>query len=284
MTRRMILFGILLGTLLGSTGCRHFCRRGVCSSRNDLPPRARDELLIPPPTGGLPSARALPSDGGLPPPTVNSDPSGSRYRPQRETLFPDPLLEAPSIGGQKANEPPPILTIPEGTSSNRSEKSAVPAGLPSPGPAPTGLPGHAVVRDRIATGRKPTIEGFDSLRGTGFKTVVYLHSEGRDVTATRELAEKKGLAFVAIPVDPNIMKTASGAFAETVGDSGKQPMYVFDDDGVRTGSLWYLYFRTVDSMADDAAQVKAAALGLRDARGDEKTNFWLAIQDLLAKR
>ena len=56
------------------------------------------------------------------------------------------------------------------------------------------------------------------------------------------------------------------------------------DDGVRTGSLWYLYLRTVESLPDDAAQVKAAALGLRDATGDEKTNFWLAIQDYLAKR
>jgi protein tyrosine phosphatase (PTP) superfamily phosphohydrolase (DUF442 family) len=284
MTRQTMILGLLVGTLLGSTGCRHMCRRGICSNRNDLPPRSRDELLIPPPTGGLPSARELPTDSGLPPPTVKSDPSGSRFRPQRETLYPDPLLEAPSIGGKKPSEPPPILTIPEGASLNRSEKSVVPATFQSPSRSPAGLPGHAVVRDRITTGRKPTLEGFDSLRNAGCKTVVYLHPVGRDVTATKELAEKKGLAFVSIPVEPSGLKSASGTFAETVGDASQQPMYVFDDDGVRTGSLWYLYFRTVDAMADDMAQVKAAALGLRDAGGDEKTNFWLAIQDILAKR
>ncbi len=284
MTRRTAILGLLLATLLGSTGCRHLCRRGICSGRSEPAPRSRDELLIPPPTGGLPSARALPRDPGLPPPTVDAEPRGSRFRPQRETLYPDPLLESPAIGGAKPSEPPPILTIPDGASLNRANKNVVPTKLPAAERAPTGLPGYAVVRDRIATGRKPTIEGFDALRGTGCKTVVYLHPVGRDVSATKDLAEKKGLAFVSIPVDPSGLKSASGTFAEAVGDAGQQPMYVFDDDGVRTGTLWYLYFRTVDSLGDDAAQVKAAALGLRDATGDEKTNFWLAVQEILSKR
>ncbi len=280
MTRRTAILSLLLATLLGSTGCRHICKRGLCAGRSDPPPRARDDLFIPPPTGGLPSTRPLPADNALPPATVPSTPGGSQYRPQRETLYPDPLLEAPSIGGTKPGEPPPILSIPEGSTSGNSKSSKV----IDPTNAPTGLPGFAVVRDRIATGRKPTLDGFDTLRGTGYKTVVYLHPVGRDTTATKDLAEKKGLVFVAIPVDASGLKSAAGTFAETVGDSARLPMYVFDDEGVRTGSLWYLYFRTVESMGDDAAQVKAAALGLRDATGDEKTNFWLAVQEILSKR
>ncbi len=226
-----------------------------------------------------------PRDPGLPPPTVGSEPSGSRFRPQRETLYPDPLLEAPSISGTKPGEPPPVLTIPDGLGAkSNSNKSVVPAGFREPAKAPTGLPGFAVVHDRVATGRKPTLDGFDTLANTGYKTAVYLHHPSRDIASTKELAEKKGLAFIAIQTEPTNLKSAYGTFAETVGNAAKRPMYVFDDDGVRTGSLWYLYLRTVESLPDDAAQVKAAALGLRDATGDEKTNFWLAIQDYLAKR
>lgn len=286
MKRRILLLAVLTGSILGATGCRHNCRSGSCASRNDRPPPApRGDLLIPPPTGGLPSTRDLPADSGLPPPTVGSEPSGSRYRPQRETLYPDPLLESPAIPQKKAGEPPPLLTIPDGsTSRTQSSKGVVPAGYREPAKVPTGLPGFAVVHDRVATGRKPTIEGFDTLRNTGYKTVVYLHNPARDVSATKDLVEKKGLVFLAIPIEPTGLKSAYGKFAETVGDAGNRPMFVFDDDGVRTGSLWYLYFRTVESLPDDAAQVKAAALGLRDATGDEKTNFWLAIQDILAKR
>lgn len=268
---------VLAGLVLASTGCRHICRRGGFARSGDLPPRPRGDLLIPPPTGGLPSSPSPSSDLALPPPSVGSEPSGSRFRPQRETLYPDPLLEAPVIGGKKSGEPPALLTIPEGAipQSSGSRESAKPS---------TGLPGYSVVRDRVATGRKPTIDGFDTLRSTGYKTVVYLHNPARDVSATKELAEKKGLAFIAIPVEPTALKAGYGRFAETVGDAAKRPIYVFDDDGVRTGSLWYLHFRLVESLPDDAAQVKAAALGLRDATGDEKTNFGLAVQEFLSKR
>ena len=284
MSRRIVLCAILTGLLLGSTGCRHLCRRGICSSRNEDPPRPRGDLLIPPPTGGLPLAPS-PRDSGLPPPTVGSEPSGSRFRPKRETLYPDPLLEAPAISGAKTGEPPPVLTIPDGLGSKSpSNKAVVPAGFREPTKAPIGLPGFAVVHDRISTGRKPTLDGFDTLTNTGYKTAVYLHHPARDVASTKELAEKKGMTFIAIPTEPTGLKAAYGTFVETVGNAAKRPMYVFDDDGVRTGSLWYLYLRTVESLPDDAAQVKAAALGLRDATGDEKTNFWLAIQDYLAKR
>jgi hypothetical protein len=272
MTRRWILGGLMIGLALGSTGCRHLCKRGICSSRND-PPRARDDLFIPPPTGGLPSTRPAPSDAALPPATIPSEPSDSRFRPQRETLYPDPLLESPAIGGNKANEPPPVLTIPD--AARRA---------PEPAKSPTGLPGFAIVRDRIATGRKPTLDGFDTLRSTGYKTVVYLHAPGREVAATRDLAEKKGLAFRSLAVEPTGLKAATGSFAEIVGDASLQPLYVFDDDGLRTGMLWYLHLRTIEALPDDAAQVKAAALGLRDASGDEKTNFWLAVQEYLTKR
>lgn len=274
MTRRLLLLALIPSILLGSVGCRHCCKR--TGPRIDPPARDRD-ILIPPPTGGLPSQRTLPADPGLPPPTIGAEPSGSRYTP-KETIY-DPLLETPAIAPK--SEPPAVLPLTEGAS---SKKALSPAGYADRTNAPTGLPGYAVVTDRLATGRKPTVEGFDSLRSTGYKTVIYLHDSDKDVSATKDLAEKKGLTFIAIPVTPGTLKTAFSTFAETVGDKANRPAYVFDDDGNRTGPLWYLYFRTVESFSDDTAQIKAAPLGLRDAQGEEKTKFWLAVQDYLSKR
>ncbi|WP_149111320.1 fused DSP-PTPase phosphatase/NAD kinase-like protein [Limnoglobus roseus] len=279
MTRRLLFLTLLPALALGSAGCRHCCKRSSAPTYIEAPARDRD-ILIPPPTGGLPSQRTLPADPGLPPPAISSEPSGSRYRPSRETLYPDALLESPAIPPKGSGEPPPVLPLGEGVSS----KSLSPAGYADRTNSPTGLPGYAVVSDRIATGRKPTVEGFDRLRATGYKTVVYLHDSDKDVSATKELAEKKGLTFIGIPTTPGTLKAAFSKFAETVGDRANRPAYVFDDDGIRTGSLWYLYFRTVESFSDDTAQVKAAPLGLRDAQGEEKTKFWLAVQDYLSKR
>lgn len=278
MMRHRLVSAGLACLILAATGCRHNCRRDSRVRPADLPPSPRGDLLIPPPTGGLPATPAPSTDPALPPPTVGSEPSGSRFRPQRETLYPDPLLESPSIGGKKSGEPPPVLTLPDSgnpPSSTSQRESAKPS---------AGLPGYAVVRDRVSTGRKPTLDGFETLRSTGYKSVVYLHSPASDVAATKELAEKKGFAFTAIPVEPKSLKDAYSRFAEVVGNAAHHPIYVFDDNGIRTGSLWYLHFRLVESLPDDVAQVKAGPLGLRDASGDEKTNFWLAIQEYLAKR
>ena len=280
MTRRLMLLALLPVLAIGSAGCRHCCKRAAGPRLIEAPPRG--DILIPPPTGGLPSQRTLPADPGLPPPAISSEPSGSRYRP--ETLYPDPLLEVPAIPPKSVGAPPAVLPLSEGASKNASPKAVATAGYADRTNPPTGLPGFAVVSDRVATGRKPTVEGLDRLRTTGYKTVVYLHAADQDVTATRDVAEKKGLTFIAIPVTPATLKASFSKFAETVGDRANRPAYVFDDDGVRTGSLWYLYFRTVESFNDDTAQVKAAPLGLRDAAGEEKTKFWLAVQDYLSKR
>ena len=68
-------------------------------------------------------------------------------------------------------------------------------------------------------------------------------------------------------------------------DATSKPLYVYDLDGVRAGSLWYLQFRTVEMLSDEVARIRANALGLRDAAvSEEQKHFWIAIQDQLAKR
>jgi hypothetical protein len=152
--------------------------------------------------------------------------------------------------------------------------------------APVGLPGYARVpgRDGVASGRRPGLDGFDWLKSNGFKTVVYLHAPSADSASVRDLAESRGLRFVPIAVSPGTLPKAFDEFAAAVAERGNRPLYVIDETGVRAGSLWYLLFRTRDLLGDDTARLRAAPLGLTEATTEEQKQFWIAVQDFLAKR
>src|SRR5262249_8550745 len=138
------------------------------------------------------------------------------------------------------------------------------------------------VKEGVASGRKPTLDGFDALKQSGYRTVIYLHPDGADVSAVRDVVTKRGLAFIPIETTPEKLAAALEAFNSAVADKSARPISVFDD-GVRAGAVWYLHFRTVEAMNDDAARVRARPLGLTD-QGDEARAFALATQRILEAR
>jgi hypothetical protein len=150
-------------------------------------------------------------------------------------------------------------------------------------PATAGLPGFAKVKDGIATGRKPTLEGFDALKQAGYRTVIYLHPAGADLSATRSVVENRNLHFVAIETTPESVATALRQFDAAIADPATHPTFVCDDDGIRTGAVWYLHFRTAESMNDDAARIRAKPLGFT-VEGNDAREFVLAIQRYLETR
>jgi len=295
MVRRILLAGLVGAVAAGETGCNHCCRR---QGRDTAP---RGGTFIPPPPGGIP-ATLPPGDTGLPPSTPPppggpgadlpppSVPDTSRSfrpdpaKPGTQLLLPDPLPGASSAAPKSGTGFLGNPVVPTGGDlPPRQQSPARTAGAAAPADGVPGVPGFAAAAPGAATGRKPAVEGFDALKARGYRTAVYLHAPGEDVSAAKDLAERTGLAFAAVPVSPATLGSAFERFKAVVGDRSARPVFVFDDTGVRAGSLWYLYFRTVDALADDAARVRAAPLGLRDA-GDEATKFWVAIQDYLAKR
>lgn len=242
-----------------------------------------------------------PKSTPAPAPTIAPAPAAVPARPDnRELLDPDPLpggvapeipLSSKPSTSALLQEPirPTDLPPPPG------REAPKPAELPSqsnrmldaPGDrSPVGLPGFAPVPgyDRVATGGKPTLDGFDWLKRNGYKTVVYLHAPSTDFAPARDLAEARGLRFVPIAVAPATLARAYDEFAAAVTDANNRPLYVADEDGGRAGGLWYLQFRTRDLLADDAARLRAAPLGLTEATTEEQKRMWIAIQDVLAKQ
>jgi hypothetical protein len=69
-------------------------------------------------------------------------------------------------------------------------------------------------------------------------------------------------------------------FSRIARDGAGYPLFVYDRDGSLAGGLWYLHFRTAEGATDEAARVRAAALGLREDR-DGHREMWQAIRKLL---
>jgi protein tyrosine phosphatase (PTP) superfamily phosphohydrolase (DUF442 family) len=153
----------------------------------------------------------------------------------------------------------------------------------APTAAVAGLPGFTKIKDGVATGRKPALDGFDALKRTGYRTVVYLHPAGADTSAPREVAEKRGLGFVAVETTPEKLPAAYEAVSAAIAEKAGRPVYVFDDDGMRAGAVWYLHFRLVDLESVEVAKIRARAIGLPED-GDEPRAFWAAIKQYLAAR
>jgi len=275
MIRKLLLATVAVGLMIGVIGCRHKCGflRDDCRERPPaFVPDGRNPTLLPP--AGLPTTPGPPP---FPPPSVQPGPSG----------FPPPAITSPDQG-PKVLFPDPL---PGGASSRPSP--ATPGFLAPPVKAPTteppkasvapGLAGYTKVKDGLYAGRKPALDGFDSLKRGGFRTVIFLHAAGTDVAAVKDMATTRNLTFVAIETTPETLADALKEFNRVTTDRSNHPVYVFGEDDMRAGAVWYLHFRIADSLGDDVARVRAKALGLSE-QGDEGRAFSLAIQRVLETR
>jgi len=150
---------------------------------------------------------------------------------------------------------------------------------------PVGIPQFALVKDRLASGLKPSIDGLDWLKDNGFQTLVHVHLPGEDDAADRKQVTKRGLKFLSLEVSPKTLSpTVVQEFARIVGDKNGHPLFVYDRDGMLAGGLWYLYFRTVENESDETATIRAARLGLKEDPKGEHKEMWLAIQKYLSEQ
>lgn len=239
MRRTALITAVAVGAAFAAPGCRHkCCSSSAAAPRPYLPPppgvAPGNGGLIPPP--GVPVTP--PPGGQLPPPDLGAVPGPARSNsgPAPEILLPETL---PGAKSSQSAAPPGVLGVP-GRAPTVTQEPPVAAGAPTDTTA--GLPGFVRVKDGMASGRKPALDGFDTLKRTGFKTLVYLHGPGADVASIRDVSGKKGLSFTAIETTPERLPDAAAAFDRLLADRGSLPVYVADDDGLRAGALWYVHF------------------------------------------
>ena len=78
------------------------------------------------------------------------------------------------------------------------------------------------------------------------------------------MAATRDLNFVAIETTPETLADASTEFNRVVADRLTRPAYVFADDSMRAGAVWYLHFRIAEAGDRDAARWRAT--GWRTSR------------------
>jgi hypothetical protein len=176
---------------------------------------------------------------------------------------------------------PPVVRLlpPELGETRTSEKPAAPA-PPAAATLPAGIPDFApALSDRVANGRKPFLDGLDWLKANGYRGALLLRRPNDSDAADRKQFEQRGMTFNGLAVSPETLSRATvDEFARLVGNSKTQPLFVYDANGTLTGPLWYLYFRKVERLSDDAARIRAGRLGLREPADAESRALWDALR------
>lgn len=312
-TRRLLLLPAVV--LLSTAGCKSWekKKRGCDTCPPPPPPGA---LIAPSPAGPPGGATLLPpappppgisaaDPGAAPPPP--SFPSGSGFppvasfypNPAVRLAPPDSVAQAPAAAAPTVPAPTPPaptppakspgvrLLAPEFGPSSATPTPAAPAPATPPPAATPSLPVGIVdfapaIPDKVAAGRKPALEGLDWLKANGYKAVVMFRGPGESDAADRKQVEARGLAFTSLEVSPQTLSWMTvDAFAKLVSEPSTQPLFVYDADGSLAGGLWYLYFRRVERVSDEAARLRATRLGLKESTDGPHREMWLAVQRLL---
>jgi protein tyrosine phosphatase (PTP) superfamily phosphohydrolase (DUF442 family) len=167
--------------------------------------------------------------------------------------------------------------LPEGP-----DKPKVTQEHPSSPSLPADIAQFASATDQVASGLRPGVDGVKWLRENGYRAVLHLRPPGQDDAGDRNLFDLRGLKYLTLEVSPQTLTAkVVDDFNRIVADKANQPLFVYDKDGVLSGSLWYLHFRVVDKATDEEARAKAIRLGLKT---DQDSEMWLAIQKYLSEQ
>jgi hypothetical protein len=308
-------FGLLLLTSLAcmGTGCRNtcsqhpWCRPSAPAQPAFVAPPA-PTILQPVPQGFAPP-QGFPVVPQQPPPQQGGFPVVPQQPPPQQAFpgVPQQQSQAPSIappgpGGTQsrfepnwkpteAREPirdvPPRIQLyaPEQVEQKPNVTSEPPIdkkpNVQSTFPA---IPQFSAPLDKVFAGLRPPVDGFDWLQRNRVNTVVNIHLPGEDDSADRKQVESRGMRYVSFEVSPmTLTKEKAEEFIKLIRDNQKQGAFVYDRDGSLAGAMWYLQLRWGEILDDDAAQLRAAPLGLQPNREGAHRDMWLAVQKVLSE-
>jgi hypothetical protein len=296
------------------SGCESWGKKRGCDTCPPPPPPGAP--IVAPPVGAPPAGTVLPPAAPPPgaPAPAPSFPAGSGYPPVAALYgpgvklgVPDSVAAAvpPTTAAAPATQPPATqppaqsspspkvrLLPPEfGSGSTTPPADKAPANPPAESESktltpqlPVGIPDFApAIPDRVAGGRKPALDGLDWLKANGYKSALLLRRPGDSDAADRKQFETRSLTFASLEISPATIAQNVDDFAKIVGDAGNKPLFVYDADGSLAGPLWYLYFRKVEKLSDDAARLRATRLGFKETAEGSQRELWLAVQKMLSQ-
>jgi protein tyrosine phosphatase (PTP) superfamily phosphohydrolase (DUF442 family) len=297
MGRSIANLTIVAGLAMMLAGCNH-CNR----QQNPAPGAPQGGPYLGAPTPAPQGGQWLP-DAPAPAPIGPGGPAGPQ--PSQSRSFDSQSYSgdfnwkpgsADSTGPSIRLYPPEVDENPDGAKKLEPKSAEPPLADPKPRPKveesenpkqplagkPVGIPQFAEAQGGVASGLRPSLDdGLDWLKANGYKTVLYIHEPGEPESTDRRQVEKRGLKFVGLAVSSaTLTRQTVDEFMRIVGDTGEGPLFVYDNDGALTGSLWYLHFRLSQQCSDASARNQAHRVGLEENRGGAHTEMWNAVRRL----
>ncbi len=189
---------------------------------------------------------------------------------QRKPQSPAPAAAPASdhLSGRSSREPGLALT---GTAMPAPEPASSAGGAP-------GISRFVAVDLKLAAGSVPSAAGLDWLTEKGYKTLVDLRESSETDLPFIGEATKRGLRYIALPVNLKSIDRAHVArFNFELAMSEARPLYFFDSDGTRAGTLWYIRRVAVDRVNTEIARREAEDLGLNNP------DYWSAARSCLER-
>lgn len=255
-----------------------------------LPPGA---VVAPPPAGVVPPPAPPPTvTPSFAPPGPGAPGAGAAVGPSTDIARVENRWQPADPSNPPAGLQPNVqLGTPEPLEGKKPRIDLYPPGQSnepptgaSPARMPVGIPQFTQAMDNVAVGLRPSLdEGLDWLKARGYRTVVHVRPPGEANEPDRKQVEKRGLKFVSLDVSPkSLTKETVEEFSRLVRDTSGQPIFFYDRDGALTGGLFYLHFRLVEQLSDDAARIRAGSLGLREDREGVHSEMWQAVQQFIS--
>ncbi len=198
-----------------------------------------------------------------------------------------PPVAPPAQRKPQSPAPAPTAAMPSdhlsGRSSREPDLALAATAMPAPEPASSagGAPGIArfvAVDLKLAAGSVPSAAGLDWLTEKGYTTLVDLRESAETDLPFIGEATRRGLRYIALPVNVKSVDRAHVArFNIELAMGEARPLYFFDSDGTRAGTLWYIRRIAVDRVNSDIARREAEDLGLKNP------DYWAAARSYLER-
>jgi protein tyrosine phosphatase (PTP) superfamily phosphohydrolase (DUF442 family) len=241
---RLLMLTLALSGVL-ATGCRNQMHR--------QPPQSCPPSMSIPPAGiyeGPPATPAPRNNGGAELLLPQSPPPGKSRSEYPKIIPAVPERKGAILGEPEAENPPEVVE-----SKPPAEKKADNA---------SGIADFVEVKEGIATGRRPTIDGLDWLKSNSYKSIVYLRPKSKDDASDKRQVELRDMKYTSMVVSADTLSQDwIDEFNRVVGQSAAQPIFVYGD-AADVGPIWYLHLRTAQFLTHDEAIIRAKRYGLKD--------------------
>jgi protein tyrosine phosphatase (PTP) superfamily phosphohydrolase (DUF442 family) len=198
-------------------------------------------------------------------------PPAAERKPQTTTT-PAPASASATASDQPGGRP----AVPDKLSLAGSVPSA-PEPVQPAGGAP-GIARFAAVDLKLAGGSLPSVAGLDWLEEKGYRTLVDLREPSETDAAFIAEAARRNFRYIALPISlKTIDREHLARFNFELALSEARPLYFFDRDGARAGTLWYLRRVTLDRINTQIARREAEELGLSEPA------YWAAAANFLSQ-